>query len=388
MYIALTNDNASSNILSQVAIWCIGEFGDLLVANKGNQEPDAITVSENDVIELLEKMIKLAGTQSPITREYILTALMKLTTRFSSSSTQKLRDLITLHKTHMDVELQQRACEYSNLFNWGSIAQKVLERIPIQMESKEISTPKLDNHRTTSASPGQSIIDFGESSPSSNGTSQVKSTQPTNQPPKAFDPYAEIFGDLPVSLGSPMMAPTPLTNAPVDDLMGLLSSPPMLNPTPMVTMTPTPQNTLNPLHDLGLGLSTPAANPVVNTRPPLNGPLPQFTGFSKNGVVGLFDVVKQASHPNITAVTASFVNNTPNTLVNFEFKAAVPKYIKLQVSNPSGNVIDPSGRVTQQLKLLNTNHGEKPLLLKVKIDYMLNGQPYSDIADVSFPEGV
>jgi len=338
-------------------------------------------------------MIKLAGTQSRITREYILTALMKLTTRFSQVSTQRLKELINTHKTHMDVELQQRACEYSNLFNWGSITQKVLERIPIQMESKEMTTPKLETHQPQTNS--QSIIDFEDPIPS-NGTTQIKNGKSNNQT-KPFDPLALIFGDLPISSSSPsLLTPTPTNllnqnnQSNPNDLLGLMMYPTPLNPTlnPTLNLNPSPNPTLNPsLNLMGLGLNLPSITTPAS-RPPLNGTLPQFTGFSKNGLVGLFDVTKQASHPNITAVLVSFVNNTPNTLTNFEFKAAVPKYIKLQVSNPSGNVLESSGKVTQQIKLLNTNYGEKPLLLKIKIDYLLNGQPYSDIADITFPEGV
>ncbi len=67
--------------LVQVAAWCIGEFGDLLVASGTGQE---IVVSEKDVLELMERILKSPITTT-ITKEYVLTALMKLTTRFTSS---------------------------------------------------------------------------------------------------------------------------------------------------------------------------------------------------------------------------------------------------------------------------------------------------------------
>jgi AP-1 complex subunit gamma-1 len=66
--------------LVQVATWCIGEFGDMLIGS--NQE---VIVNEKDVIELFERIMKSPLTTST-TKDYIITAAIKLTTRFSSSS--------------------------------------------------------------------------------------------------------------------------------------------------------------------------------------------------------------------------------------------------------------------------------------------------------------
>eukprot|EP01114_Cavostelium_apophysatum_P011948 TRINITY_DN2653_c0_g1_i1.p1 TRINITY_DN2653_c0_g1~~TRINITY_DN2653_c0_g1_i1.p1 ORF type:complete len:828 (+),score=234.87 TRINITY_DN2653_c0_g1_i1:127-2610(+) len=371
MYVALTTD-MNSQVLAQVAVWCIGEFGDLLVANKGNQEPDAITVSENDVIELLEKLLKFTGT-SATTREYILTALMKLTTRFSSGSTRRLQEIIQQHMTNMDVEMQQRACEYAKLFNFGNITKQVLERIPIQEERAAVAPPEIIAHPKKSDQP--IMIDFGEPiSPTvGNNNGHVAVPAATSQTSsKPYDPLAEIFGDLPVSStpNQPALTPSLLPNLGLESLLG-----PSMSTGPSV----------------GASLLGPTMTPApVAARAPLNGPLPSYVGFQKNGITGSVDVVKQASHPNITAVTFSFVNSNPGPVTNFEFKAAVPKYIKMQVSPPSGDSLAPNGgnKVTQQLKLLNTNHGEKPVLLKMKLDFVFNGAPASEIADITFPEGV
>ncbi len=46
---------------------------------------DPIAVSEDDVISLLEKVLRNVVTE-PKTKEFVLTALMKLTTRFSSNT--------------------------------------------------------------------------------------------------------------------------------------------------------------------------------------------------------------------------------------------------------------------------------------------------------------
>ncbi len=53
---------------------------------------------------------------------------------------------------------------------------------------------------------------------------------------------------------------------------------------------------------------------------------------------------------------------------------------------PSGTVLAPSGgKVTQVIRIANSLQGTKPIMLRVKVDYVLNGAPVSDMADVSFP---
>lgn len=50
-----------------------------------------------------------------------------------------------------------------------------------------------------------------------------------------------------------------------------------------------------------------------------------MTVFQKGGLTILFDLMKQSSHPNITVINISFLNQSTNLFSNFEFKAAVPK---------------------------------------------------------------
>jgi hypothetical protein len=60
------------------------------------------------------------------------------------------------------------------------------------------------------------------------------------------------------------------------------------------------------------------------------------------------------------------------------------------VNPPSSNVLPPSSNnVTQALKTMNTlQHENKPLLMKLKIDYLVDGKPVSEFADVTFPSNV
>lgn len=78
LYRALAED-ISQQPLAQVAAWCIGEYGDLLLG--GNcEETEPLQVEEEEVLALLEKVLQ-SHLSLPATRAYALTALMKLSTR-------------------------------------------------------------------------------------------------------------------------------------------------------------------------------------------------------------------------------------------------------------------------------------------------------------------
>lgn len=78
MWLAL-KDTPTQPLLMTVCLWCVGEFGDLLVAQsldgtaQGRVEPE-------EVIALLETL--LGPHQPEMVRQHALTAAMKLTTRF------------------------------------------------------------------------------------------------------------------------------------------------------------------------------------------------------------------------------------------------------------------------------------------------------------------
>ena len=68
----------------QVGCWCIGEYGDILLS--GNvEEEEPLQVAEEDVLEVLEKVL-VNNNSTIITKEYALTAVVKLSSRFHSTA--------------------------------------------------------------------------------------------------------------------------------------------------------------------------------------------------------------------------------------------------------------------------------------------------------------
>lgn len=64
---------------------------------------------------------------------WALTALSKLTIRMRGIQS-KVQELITFYTTHMNVEIQQRACEFLQLFDskWDSERVGIFEPIPFK----------------------------------------------------------------------------------------------------------------------------------------------------------------------------------------------------------------------------------------------------------------
>uniref|UniRef100_A0A672HC38 AP-1 complex subunit gamma n=1 Tax=Salarias fasciatus TaxID=181472 RepID=A0A672HC38_SALFA len=111
LYKALLDD-ISQQPLVQVASWCIGEYGDLLVSGQCEEE-EPIQVTEDEVLDVLEGLL-VSNLSTPVTRGYSLTAIMKLSTRFSSVN--RIKKVVSIYGSSIDVELQQRAVEY-NVFS-------------------------------------------------------------------------------------------------------------------------------------------------------------------------------------------------------------------------------------------------------------------------------
>lgn len=101
LYTILINDKDNRELSQEglvlATIWSAGEYGDVLVANNSGafaleEDDDAeegngastAAVSEGEVLDLLEKI--LAGAfATELVKEYGVTALIKLSSRFSSS---------------------------------------------------------------------------------------------------------------------------------------------------------------------------------------------------------------------------------------------------------------------------------------------------------------
>uniref|UniRef100_A0A673IGI8 AP-1 complex subunit gamma n=1 Tax=Sinocyclocheilus rhinocerous TaxID=307959 RepID=A0A673IGI8_9TELE len=208
LYRALVKDIAQQSLV-QVACWCIGEYGDLLL--KGEcEEIEPMQVTEDDVLDALETVLQ-SHMSSPATRGFALTATMKLSTRITDN-VDRIRSIVSIYGSCIDLELQQRAVEYNALFKkYDHMRAAVLERMPVMDKNLpghtngdtpgEIKEPDTSKPKPVEAGllsePASQSVQLQMKAPSGNvipahGLGQVTQTVLLNNPNKASLPSTKI----------------------------------------------------------------------------------------------------------------------------------------------------------------------------------------------------
>lgn len=110
-----TKENLNQIGMVQLGVWMIGEFGEMLVNGSARDpENNPIVVEESEIMELFEKILEehtKKGERSDTIICWTLTALSKMTIRLKTISS-RVQELLELYSDHMNIEIQQRACEY------------------------------------------------------------------------------------------------------------------------------------------------------------------------------------------------------------------------------------------------------------------------------------
>jgi AP-1 complex subunit gamma-1 len=388
LYMVLIDDIYQQN-LARVACWCIGEYGELLVnPPEGEAADPSVRITEEDVMDLFSRILK-ATTTTELTKLYILNALAKLSVRFSEKAAQNAVKMLQTYQGSTSLEVQQRSCEYVQLFKAATIRMGVLERMPVmdeaQMEKSALAgalSKPVDSEERNGAD--------NETDPGA-GEVDLLGDLPLSTPQHAAAPAAAVQNNnttsnsnnlldlLDMNESAPVAVPAKPAGAPVDllaDLLGDMSTTPAMSaPAPPAAVpVPTP---------------TPAMAPSASASSPAG--FDPLQAYNKHGLSIVFDIMKMPSNPSLTQLTANFANATSFPLTDVSLQVAVPKYLKLQLLPASSSVVPPmtNNVVTQIVRLANSAHGQKPLLLRIKVDFVVNGQQITDTAEVAnFPEGV
>ncbi|XP_047130250.1 AP-1 complex subunit gamma-1 isoform X1 [Hydra vulgaris] len=361
-------EERSQAALLQVGAWCIGEFGELLLSTD-LEEDEPLNVTESDVINVLSGILNSVFS-SRVTKEYALTALMKLTTRFATCADQ-IQYIINNYTTSTDIELQQRSVEYDAVFRkYDHLRIGLLERIPL------FKTEKTSNENTI---PAVAAVN-GNVTPTEKHSMNLGVNSHQNE----SDSLLDLLGDgLPTS---PSAGVTPLPqNQFSGGLMDLLGD---INVTPSVQSTPIAQSGNYDLNDLlGMGMNS-NASPVTTSLARNVLDIPSITAYEKNGLAIIFSFnTSQLKATDSFIVTMVAKNSNAASLSNFLFQAAVPKTFLLQMQPPSGNVILPGGSITQDMLVTNPNRDVVKMLLR--ISYVINGQTVQEQTQASnFPNAL
>jgi AP-1 complex subunit gamma-1 len=353
------HDDITQLALVHVGIWCVGEYGALLLVDPPASEDGSLAdkakgVTEASVVDLFRKILRYhAATE--VTKAYALNAALKLTTRFSGpTEIQRLRQLIGSFNNSMIVELQQRACEYTTLSEsrWDPLRPGILATMPtIDLSKVRVRQARVDGDVV--AFHGD-LMDSGAMDsppPSSSSLEKPKAVEAPSKATQNLLDLDDIFGTGSSSAPA-ASAPAPAAApASVDLLADLFSTGPAA-PTPGPTPAPSSSSAAPDLLGL-LDFGAPAAPPA----PPKNV---QLRAYEKNGLTVDLELSKpNKDDPSMTFITATIINNSPVSLASFVFLAAFPKYIKLKMEPPSGDSLATGGgTITQVVKIQNTMHGE------------------------------
>lgn len=330
--------------LTQAGAWCIGEFADSLLRGGQYEEEELVTeVKEHEIVDLFSLILN-SSYATQVSTEYIITALMKLTTRFSDASQiERVRRLLQTHQTSLDVEVQQRAVEYGNLFSFDQIRRGVLEKMPppqIKEESRVLGPAptkkaKAANRKSKVIKPTeQDLINIMDGPASS----------PANGAPAASN--ADLLSDI---LGG-SSSPAPTSTSPAPQLGNMSSIMDLFDAGPGASSSPAPQSNM----DIMGSMSTPPPQQQAQAA------APGLACYDANDLNLTFQIQRNAE--GIVQATARFRNASGSaSLSNVGLQAAVPKSQKLQLLSISSSDLGPGAEATQMMRVSGAK-GVSPLL--------------------------
>lgn len=411
--------------LLQVAVWAIGEYGDLFMY--GSSEDEYERPTEADIIALYQKFLTSAQV-STTSKQYALVALAKLSTRLHQCQ-DEIQSLIQSFGSHLNVDLQQRGVEFTQLFgSHNHLRPALLEKMP-PMQISRIAT---QNGSGGVGSGGS----FDENNPDliENGIEEVENN--TLSTPALGGDQSNILLDL---LGGSDLG-TDLSNASTvqkknsknanagslttetsnnQDLLDLLGGLDLSAPTSVVPvqnmnimglvdgggvgggggggMITSPSSNGNDISTFGGGvglnlnapsiiessvLSNSLLNDLTTTTTSVTPQGPKLTALDKNGILVQLVPVKGNDCMQIFMTTT---NSSLSTIEQYLFQAAVPRSFTLQMLSPSGSLLAPGGVITQEMRVVSTS--KAILRMRLRISYVLDGQPVLEQTEVTgFPD--
>lgn len=348
LYSAL-RDDISQEGLNLAGAWVIGEYGDALIRGGSYEEEELVKeVKESEIVDTFQAILHSSYAGTSVT-EYIITSAMKLTTRLQDpAQIDRLRRLMLNYQTNLDIEVQQRAVEYGNLFGYDEVKKGVLERMPppeIREEQRVLGEATKKRHSKVPAKKKPSqiteqdmLLDLmgGDSSMPSVDTSATMNGSANNA-----DLLADILGGTSVS--SPTSA-SPVANGSsqnnMSSIMDLFDSGSSSTPQPQAQR---PQAQTSSSNDLFGGMNSPPPQQQQQSSAPTH------TAYDKNDLSVTFTVQRSAQ---AVQILARFKNQS--AFENFgalNLQAAVPKSQKLQLQAISSAELVGGQEAQQQMRV-------------------------------------
>jgi AP-1 complex subunit gamma-1 len=321
-------DDITQEGLTLAATWVIGEYGDSLLRGGQYEEEELVKpVHESDIVDLFTTILN-SSYATQIAIEYIVTAAMKLTTRLNDETQiNRIRRLLSQRTADLNIEIQQRAVEYGNLFSYDDIRRGVLERMP---------PPEIREEQRV----------LGEATPK-----QKKAAAKAKKPSKHTeqDMLLDLMGgsDLPTVDMSATLNGTQNNADLLADILG--------NGTPASTAPaqPPPSNTTASIMDLFSPNPQPSASSSsILSSPPQ--PSPQaHPAYSQNSLLLTLSLQRTAGQAHILARFRNI--STFERFTGVGLQAAVPKSQKLTLQGISKAELEGGEEATQGMRVVGVS---------------------------------
>ncbi|KZT59921.1 Adaptor protein complex AP-1 gamma subunit [Calocera cornea HHB12733] len=390
LFVALQSD-VSQESLTLAAVWLIGEFSDILLAEGVTEEEQHKSVTASDIIDLFDSVLQSPYSNSLI-RQFILTSITKLSTRISPNDPQQQRihGMLSQYTTSQELEIQQRAVEFSSLFGQGEITEGVLERMPppeikvtvlgVVSETKPVGPTRQDK---------DSLIDLMGDDMSS--TAPAANGGLTANPQ---DLLKDIFGssnDTTTVTETASLAPASKPKATVNDILGLFNQTPSA-PSPAPSMPTAAMGGLGDMSSLFGPQPSAPAGPVPVSAPaqsaapakPAAPKLPAYPAYDKNNLKVTLTPQPSVARPGMVTILATFTTTGAEGVSGLNFQAAVPKTQQLQMLAISNPDIQPGAPATQQMRVIAPAGAQ--VRLRLRFNFMTAGRNVQDQVDFAgFP---
>jgi len=376
--------------LAQTALAMVGEFGELLLRDppascaEAGFDCKARTVSE--VLEVLERMQRAHDADTEV-RGMALVALLKLSLRLKDvldeSTNTKLEELIGLYNTSMNLELQARSHEFTEILKQPVQKRKeILKSMPVPNEqelkrmrervtavSREPSSGMSMSIKEASGAGEINLLGDDSVAPSSSAKVGIASQPAAKSAVKSLIDLDDLFGGgtaMPAA-SQPFGASAPIQQQPPQqtnllDLFGggMPSAAPQM---PMMMMP------ASPAAAAPMDLFGSVAPPQVAA--PMSPPSLSTVIFNEGPLKIVMNLNSPAVSPGAVSASAMFFNRSMEVLTDVVLQVAVPtKYMTVKLSPASGSVVPPgSGSQITQLMEFSNSAPDKPYMMKLKVSY-------------------
>ncbi|CAD1473758.1 unnamed protein product, partial [Heterotrigona itama] len=325
---ALEKDTSDKQPLAQVATWCIGEYGDLLLYGPSSEDTDTpVNLTEDEIIDVYQRLL-WNPQNTVVTKQYTLLSLTKLSTRFQKGN-EKIRQIIDTFGSNLHIELQQRGIEFSQLFRkYDHLRPALLERMP----PMETARPQANG-----------IIGMVNGEPESE--EDKSSVLEASTPPSDSSALLDLLGTTDLGItpsasnkNSSANSTNVVNNNDLLDLLGSLD----LNVSTSTSALPqaqTPSQIFSPTNATNF-----LVDGLLNSSSIQNDTLSMVV-LDKAGLKITFRLERPPDIADLLIINMSAQNSGSAILTDFLFQAAVPKVplrmrLRISYTGPTGPVLE------------------------------------------------